>query len=905
VPFVTLNSRNYYVERVQQVALDPLSQAIRLSGQNRRPDNRFLDFSVYDNHANMGIGWRRMRRGQDPPRGIGGIWKSTSETRFPSCMYNAMREVSQTHVAPLDHVKRYMNYASDFWGIFENDYSTSAVQMGVSGLFANPSTFSVAGSAQIPTISTHSTSDTTNAASITRSHTVQSTHGNTIIVAVIATSDSSAASPTGVTYAGSAMTRLITENESNLTIDIWYRVAPASGSNNCVASWSPTMDSIAISVADYYFVDQSTPFRGSGSSTSSASEQSLALSLSLRKGDLAIGGFGHRNTGAITPGTGQTEWVEVFVDGTGSSDVDFNSSYERVGATSASFDHSYSTNAAASRCVVVGDALRAPNGVINFSASLTAGSRIFDITTHKGLAWAIGNRGNGDELKYMVWSSPDMLAWTEPGNTGWPTGDLLTTTITRRNTFNDDWARIADDGNTLWAFIRDDANNEIEVLTSTDEGANWTAEFQIPSADGPKGVALFFDRTGARRVMLATVEGIYSLDQTNNIFTLEQGLDGQVANGRWMTVGDDGNLYCPLAEDDLLQISLGQQVGEGIFQWNAIRIGPMSAHDGLPAEWRGHMNYIMSGNSIGGVASQWLFVLYGGHASSTTATIMAYDYKRSRDMGHPIWHCVHDVEENAISGMGQNVDLTMMGYSAEDDATPRLHVAAEHATSALMFDFVEPLVCHVDANVSSTYITDTFVRYAEDDHGDPHSGGALFQGRIDPIELDTTANNQEKVSHFFSINGTDPPATDLGDYFLELLFSSGLGISCRTSTHELRLIRGSGDTSERAVVRAFDVGYAKKLDLLDGWVMSIDLARSVEVESNFNDTEDVIAALDTVRDTTLQVPFSIGRATSVNVRAIGDQWTWDLELVPEGGGEGNQLGMRTGTANIVIAQRLS
>ena len=88
--------------------------------------------------------------------------------------------------------------------------------------------------------------DATGATSQTLSHTVGTGVGRALIVGIMQTNTTgggSPALPSGVTYDGTAMTRLgffSDQDYEHLRGSIWYLVAPASGTANIVASFSAT-----------------------------------------------------------------------------------------------------------------------------------------------------------------------------------------------------------------------------------------------------------------------------------------------------------------------------------------------------------------------------------------------------------------------------------------------------------------------------------------------------------------------------------------------------------------------------------------------------------------------------------------------------------------------------------------
>ena len=904
---ITLNSKKYVTVdgTSEENLVNPISDPVRFTGSTRRRDNTEVESTVYNDWANKGVFWNHQR--QDDGRGVGGLFKSTAETRFDESIYQQILEEAQTHSGVADHLVRYMNFKGDFFGIFEEEYAAGAINTAVTRKFnAGTDTWDDTASANDPTFASDSTGAATGG-SITVSHTAQSTYGYRIAVATLSQYDASGGglgTVSAATYGGTAMTLLTTVTGGTaVKLSIYYLIDPPVAASDCTFSVSVD-DELLLHVADYYYVDQLKPFR-EGGGTGASSAQTLAREADVHDDDLVIGGFAHRpatgGSGAITPGTGQTETSEF---NNGSSSPELATSYEQAGGRSATFDHSYTTSAGNGNCAIVFGVLAAPNGVISIGDSNAVGVRMFDACFHKGRMWVVGSRGEAREQTYGIWSSADGATFVSHEGSNWPSTSLLSTTVTRRNNFNDDMARLFDDGDMLWAFVWDDVNNEVEVLTTVDEGTTWVAEFQIPSVDGPKGAIRWFTRQGSSSVLLGLAEGIYSVNAADNEYTLELGSDGQVANNRWMVVGDDGNLYTPLAEDDVLQVSLGGKVAEGIYAWEASRIGPLSAHDGVPAVWRGHANYLMSGNSIGGQASRWLWVLFGGHAASKTATVLCYDYERSRDQGSPVWHCFHDAQENSISGIAQNVDFTMMGLSSESDATPRAHVTAEGTAASIMFHFDEPLISHQVVGIAGKYQTTSYVEFAIDDHGDPNLTGTLVQAGITAYGLDTTSNDNEKVVWNYGLENGDwddvSPGTLYSDK-LNITLGSGAGVAAKESMHEITLTRRSGTNTKRIDVREFEVLWRKNYATLESHVLVIDLHKSAEVEDSVKngDTEQVITNLKAARDLTTLPAFVLGGSGTLYVKVSNLRFKYSH--LDQGDGRGG-VGKRGGRATLTVGQ---
>jgi hypothetical protein len=166
--------------------------------------------------------------------------------------------------------------------------------------------------------------DTSFASSFTTSHTTGGS--NRLLMTEVAPSYSNSGVPTGVTYAGAALTGApsspVTDG-NNYRLYVFYKKAPASGANNVVVSMSPTSQFVSGASASYKDVDQTTPFGtetaafhdgGVGSSTSAKAAVSSAA------GELVFlaaahgffdGFFANRQTATAVATSGCTERAQI------------------------------------------------------------------------------------------------------------------------------------------------------------------------------------------------------------------------------------------------------------------------------------------------------------------------------------------------------------------------------------------------------------------------------------------------------------------------------------------------------------------------------------------------------------------------------------------------------------------
>jgi hypothetical protein len=248
-----------------------------------------------------------------------------------------------------------------------------------------------------------------------------------------------------------------------------------------------------------------------------------------------------------------------------------------------------------------------------------------------------------------------------------------TTTHTRRNNFDDDHGKMVVFSNRMIIAIFDSDNSEIEIWYSTNPTAGtptYTAGAVISSATGPRALlewknTLVSPPTPA--VILITQDAVYRVDHSGTNFDRIYELDTVTATGSGSVVGQDGDLYIGLNGTGQI-IALHAQ-STGSIQQRVI--GPPA--DGLTTAHQGTIKHIIA------PPLPWLFVAYGGNAASKKASIFAIEYESHMDVDTNVpfyaWHSIYE-EANA------NIDLYQLGYSNEDDATPRLHFALEHASSS-------------------------------------------------------------------------------------------------------------------------------------------------------------------------------------------------------------------------------
>ena len=801
-----------------------LSEAQRLVGVQRRVD----DTSVNRYPASSfpwGLGWSRIKR--EIGRGVGGLLDSTCWTALGPVTLGKLQEV-QSHAAPADHLRKVVNFKSDLWGAFEQDFDANALECTCVTKFGASTDTWVAVDAPLFNASTEG--GQTQATSITVSHTVQSTYANRIVIAFVYQfngGDIQAAN--SVTYAGVAMTQLggVTSGDLDSRVSLWYLVAPTTGANNCVAS-CPVGGTpyFKMHVADYYFVNQTTPFGTAQTGTGTATSTTVTA-VTTTAGDLVIGGVQHVANEATAPGTGLFERNDTAAASSGSAEY----SEGRATGASTTWAASWVTN---SVYVAVAAPLLAAGFVAAPESEVAFGQRIFDMVAHKASLFILGNGPPTGEVIYKVLSSTDGDAWVDASGTGFPdntgTNRYLTTTITRRNNFDDDMGRLLSFGNVLLAAIRrhpsstDGATStDIQVWSSTDSGSNWALEVSIPSADGPKALVDWLTIGGVRSPVLVIPDGIYSIDTSADTFSLIYALDGDPNTGRWAEVGNDGSLYVGLGSGSILRLTIREADNLDVMV-----IGPPG--DGLVTARQGRANYILK------TPSEWLLVAHGGHAASRNASIFMIDTSvilTDPETGKRFmpWHHLY---QDATA----NLDIVALAYSTEDDGTARLHLAVEGAAASVNSHIEEPFV-NPKQSTTVKYQATSILRLPVDDLGDPNLNAMILQAYVAADDLTAGSGGSggatdEFITLRYGLNGASDTTVSRGDFLsgqLSLTFrasgsitafaDAGAGMVTVTSSAH-GLVEGdsvtiSGTTSYNGTFTISNVA-TNTFDIRDTWV---------------------------------------------------------------------------------------
>jgi hypothetical protein len=131
-----------------------------------------------------------------------------------------------------------------------------------------------------------------NTNSLSFSWTMSTGDSNTAIIVSVVNDGGSA--PTGVTYGGVSLTKIIEKTQGDINESLWVLVAPADGANTLVASFSTTVN-VILHAGGYKAVHQTTPTAGTVTTSGTANADTfITITSGTLAGGLLIIGIGAR-----------------------------------------------------------------------------------------------------------------------------------------------------------------------------------------------------------------------------------------------------------------------------------------------------------------------------------------------------------------------------------------------------------------------------------------------------------------------------------------------------------------------------------------------------------------------------------------------------------------------------------
>ena len=297
---------------------------------------------------------------------------------------------------------------------------------------------------------------------------------------------------------------------------------------------------------------------------------------------------------------------------------------------------------------------------------------------------------NGDD--HQFYRSTDGATWAAASTQ--PTANMLVNQTTQSERINAGVCMTV--GSTVYAFLWDEDNDEIEAWQSTNQGDDFTAVSGaiVAPGGGPVGGAVYLDLNGDASPCFSARDGIYALDTSASTVQKLRDLlqDDNTGFGltRWSNpvTGIDG-LYCGTGDGDIAEyVYLG---GRGAQSSVITKSVGLTGGDGIVAKKQGYV-HAMEPSPLA------LFYLYGGAASSRNAWIGAFDGKGSLPMSKGAGH--HFMAQDATA----NRIWDRLALSNADDGIMRLHY---HVHPTLTVSTVA-----VDASSSATITAGTTVTFS-------------------------------------------------------------------------------------------------------------------------------------------------------------------------------------------------
>jgi hypothetical protein len=181
--------------------------------------------------------------------------------------------------------------------------------------------------------------------SLTWSHTVSGRNRILIVgVSINNTAGQTVLNPGGVTYAGVALTQIGVGSRTNAHVEMWYLIAPSTGTNNVVVTLSGGATArFVVGAVSFTNVDQTSPlgtFQSANNSTATAS-----VTVTSAPGELVVGALAKRiSTEGATVGAGQTEYWNRVTSNATATNNEWGAGSTKPGATSVIISWTFSTS---------------------------------------------------------------------------------------------------------------------------------------------------------------------------------------------------------------------------------------------------------------------------------------------------------------------------------------------------------------------------------------------------------------------------------------------------------------------------------------------------------------------------------------------------------------------------------
>ena len=479
-----------------------------------------------------------------------------------------------------------------------------------------------------------------------------------------------------------------------------------------------------------------------------------------------------------------------------------------------------------------------------------------DIIAYKTEIVALFASGS-DHLAYNANSGGG--SWANASTTPITTGHLIDAVSAHEDI---DAGLLAEIGGELVAVIwQEDAGNII--LFSCTDTNTWTREtIDIPSGNGPQGVAVMPGVGGADKLFVGTKEGLYAVDTSQSTWTwaLIYAMAPHTDNCRRMTV-NNGVLYFGTGVDDnsvpdIVRVSVVADSYDIKTSWG------MGRDDGVAdATWLGPIRWWAP-------AGREVFFSQGGGAASRNARIFAL---REEVVNGELVPSIHFMHRNSTA----NQKTEWIALSGRDDGNQRLHFAIRTGsgtsdTQSLKYPCAAP-----GSGLTITRATTGVIYIPFYDYGMPTTDGAVMRLEFDATSLGAaTTGNYVAVTYGVNDAARITSFDNLETGVTEMDFGSGAGVQMKNVGLGFSFQQDDGDTTESPVIHSITIISTKHVPIRRGWTFTIDLDRTSD--ENSIPVEKVLTNIETARDLKTLPAFSYGPMSTVAyVRVL--PWDWKVK----------------------------
>lgn len=488
----------------------------------------------------------------------------------------------------------------------------------------------------------------------------------------------------------------------------------------------------------------------------------------------------------------------------------------------------------------------------------------FDLMAHKTHLIALFANAND----HLIYRSTDGVTWNAA--TTPPTANLLANVVTANEDING--GLLAQVGNEAVAVVWHENNGTITFFSSTDAGDVWTDEaVDIPSGDGPLGVAVYPGIDNSDKLYVLTAEALYEIDTAPSTWTI---LRTELNNS---SGGDDFNCRRLVVHDGLLWIALGTSTsapvkiatmdnsgGTRVFN---TKMG-LNVLDGVPSDLLGGVRYMLS-------VEDFLYISVGGEAANRNARVLCYTGQDAN--GFPQWH-------HMFRFGTADQEIQWIGFSTRDDGTARLHFAKRTAAGTSDAEFLGEPNTDPASGITIQRQSTGLLSLPEIEGGMPLDTAAWLRVGVNAASLSADTSG-EYISVTHGLDGAVRTTTSLGNILSgtkTLDYASGAGEGGVSDALQLILFRDSGDTTQSPELRSVEMNYLKQPGALEGFIFQLDIDGSAELDER--DIKTIITTLEAARDLKGTLPnFRYADASQVFVKVRSIDWLETPEAMGEVG----------------------